>query len=272
MRSICRFIPAREYPGSIRTVKFVLEGRFHVLRQPFYYPIPYLFLVTAGTGTLHLDGRDFPLAAGHLFFSLPQYRYTLDASDDFVYLYISFMGDCVHTVFEKLGISAQRPVFAGFSHLIDFWTDAISRVTPENANLLSEGVLLYTLAQIAPAETVEQRRSESARRFDLITEYIDLHYTQQCMSLDEVAAAFSYTPKYLSRIFKAHMQIGFTEYVNNLRVQHACRMLESTVFSIAETAASCGFVDPQYFSKVFRSKTGLSQLAYRKRYAGKQPQ
>ena len=267
MNSICRFIPVRDYPGGIRTVKFVLEGKFKTLRQPFYYPIPYLFLVISGTATLHLDGRDFPLMRGCLFFSLPQHYYTVDADDDFAYLYISFMGDCVQSIFSRLGIGAGKPVYPGFSRLIDFWTDAIGRVTPENANLLSEGVLLYTLAQIEPVTAVTQRRKETERRFDLIVEHVDLHYTQQNLSLDEVSAAFSYTPKYLSRMFKAHMNIGFTEYVNNLRVQHACRLLESSDLSVSETAAACGFIDPQYFSKVFRSKTGLSPLAYRKRHA-----
>ena len=91
MDSICRFVPAKDYIGSFKTVRFVKEGKFKTLSQPFYYPIHYLFLVTVGTGTLKLNGTDYPLTSGSLFFSFPQYFYEIDASDDFSYIYISFI-------------------------------------------------------------------------------------------------------------------------------------------------------------------------------------
>ena len=63
------------------------------------------------------------------------------------------------------------------------------------------------------------------------------------------------------------MDISFTEYVNNLRVQYACRLMDQGENAVAEIAARCGYADPLYFSKVFKKKNGLSPQGYMKRRA-----
>jgi len=66
-------------------------------------------------------------------------------------------------------------------------------------------------------------------------------------------------------LFKNKMGIGFTKYLNNLRVQQACRLMEEGNASITKVAAQCGFADPMYFSKVFKHYTGFSPQVFLKR-------
>lgn len=265
MDSICRFIPAKEYSGSLRTVRFVLESKFHTLSQPFYYPIHYLFLVVSGSGTLCLNGKEFAVKTGSLFFSFPQYFHRIKASEDFVYVYISFMGDAVAQLLEELGVSGERPVFDGYERLIDFWVDAVRLVEPANANLLTEGVLQYTLAMLMSGNNRCRSVGKGEERFAQILEQINVCYTDPEFSLGILAEAVSYSPKYLSRVFKNKMGIGFTKYLNNLRVQQACRLMEEGNASITKVAAQCGFADPMYFSKVFKHYTGFSPQVFLKR-------
>ncbi|MBE7026782.1 MAG: AraC family transcriptional regulator [Ruminococcaceae bacterium] len=265
MRSICKFVPAKNYNGDIKTVNFVFETDFHKLKQPFYYPINHMFLVTSGTGTLKLNSKEFKLKKGCLFFSFPQYFHEIETSDDFMYIYISFMGESVQGIFSELNISAENPVFENFDHLIDFWMSSITKLTHSNSNLLTEGVLLYTLSFISEESNYVDFKKKNENKFELIVYYIDNHYTETDLSLKKISNIFGYTPKYLSSIFKKNMGIGFTEYVNNLRVQYACSLIENNVFSVAEIATCCGYCDPFYFSKVFKSKTGFSPQTYIKR-------
>jgi transcriptional regulator GlxA family with amidase domain len=54
------------------------------------------------------------------------------------------------------------------------------------------------------------------------------------------------------------------EYRNRLRVSHARSILQSGSVSIAETAALVGFDDPFYFSRIFKSITGISPQVYKR--------
>ena len=167
----------------------------------------------------------------------------------------------------ELHVSETRAAFDGFAGLIDFWIDAVRRVTPANANLLTEGVLQYTLAMLMSGSCADSQDAEKEDRFSQIVSYIDDHYTEPELSLTRLADSFSYTPKYLSRVFISKMGIGFSKYLNNLRVQYACRLIEDGCCSVTQLSVSCGFTDPMYFSKVFKQYTGFPPQTFMKRCA-----
>ena len=52
------------------------------------------------------------------------------------------------------------------------------------------------------------------------------------------------------------------EYLQSLRIQHACAMMEQGFTAVADIASHCGFDDPQYFSKVFKRHLGLTPTQY----------
>ncbi len=270
MESVCRFIPNKEDPGSIQTIRFVLEGKFHSLSQPFYHPVHYLFLVVSGSGMLKLNGKEFLLKRGSIFFSFPQYFYTIHGSEDFAYVYISFRGKSATELLDEIGACADRPVFNGFERLIEFWTDSVRRITSTNANLLTEGVLQYTFAMLVTKVQEDKPETERESRFAEIINYLDCHYTDSELSLNLLAEQFSYAPKYLSRIFKQNMDIGFSKYLNNLRIQYACRQIEDGNISVTQISTACGFSDPMYFSKVFKRHTGCSPQAFIQQCTGKE--
>lgn len=267
MESICTFVPSKDYSGSIKTVHFVQEGNFKALPQPFCYPIHHLFLVTSGNGILHLMDSVFPLEKGCLFFSFPQCLYSIDATDDFSYIYISFMGECVTDVLNRSGVCVERPVYTGYEHLMELWQNSIQCVTTTNAGLMSEGVLQYTLAMLLRQHCQNKTFSSKKSRFALVIEYVDNHYRDPELTLTDLANTFTYTPKYLSHIFSEYMGVGFTKYINTLRVQYACKLMEEGATSVAEVASSCGFADPMYFSRLFKHHTGFSPQAFMKRCA-----
>lgn len=266
MNSICRFIPVKDYSDSIKTVHFVYETEFRKMKQPFCHPIYYLHLVTRGNAVLTVDGRKFDLYRGCVFFSFPTDPYEISGSDDFEYVYISFMGVCVTRIFSNLGISVQSPVFYNFQNIIDFWFDSIRRLDSANSNLLTECVLLYTLSYIHGNEHENDENRNNKTEFELILEYVDKHYTDQDISLKKIAGIFSYTTKYFSYLFKKKMNLGFNDYINRLRSQHALKLIEGGMYYVGELSSMCGYSDPLYFSKVFKKRFGISPTDYIKKY------
>ncbi len=255
--SICRFMPAKNYTDDLQTVHFVYETEHRSLRQPFLHPLYYLHLVTGGTAVLRMCGKEYRVTAGDVFFSFPGCPFELAAEGELRYLYISFFGSCVGPMLERMGVSYNAPVYADMGQVTEFWFSAISRISSVNANLLTESVLLYTLSFLR-SETAAEQRDDTEKMFRMITEYINGHFREPGMSLQRVADIFSYTEKYLSALFKKNMHIGFTQYINNLRIQYALGLIGEGRQSVSEIAYACGYSDALYFSKVFRKKVGCT--------------
>jgi AraC-like DNA-binding protein/ligand-binding sensor protein len=92
--------------------------------------------------------------------------------------------------------------------------------------------------------------------------YIWENYTRK-ISLQEIAEASGLSAPYFSTIFKDEMGENLSSYLNRLRVEKASRMLLETDLSLSEIAGSCGFEDQSWFSKIFKSFTGMSPGKYR---------
>lgn len=92
--------------------------------------------------------------------------------------------------------------------------------------------------------------------------YIWENYTRK-LSLQEVASASGLSAPYFSSIFKEEMGENLSSYLNRLRVEKAGHMLTESDLSLNEIAASCGFEDQSWFSKIFKSFTGVSPGKYR---------
>ena len=259
-KSICRFMSAKNEDSTIQAVRFVYETECLSLTQPFLHPIYVFHIVTKGTAVFKIGSNKYPLKRGDVFFAFPAYPYYLDADDEFEYIYVSFMGNGATSRLLKCNITPEKPCYEDFGFLCTMFENAIRRITPFNSNLLTESVLYYALSFFGndecESETDDQKNSNSV--FQSIVDYVDYHYRESDISLGRVANVFSYTEKYLSSLFKRKMQIGFTSYLNNLRIQYACELIQKGSISMAEIAVVCGYSDYSYFSKVFKKITGHS--------------
>ena len=94
-------------------------------------------------------------------------------------------------------------------------------------------------------------------------EFIREHY-EAPISLQDVADAAEVNPAYLSYLFKQEMKIGFSNYVQELRIDCAKKLLSETNCKVKDVALRSGFGDYHYFSKTFKKFTGLSPAEYRK--------
>ena len=259
-KSICRFMPAKNEETTIKTVRFVYETECQSFSQPFVHPIYVLHIVTQGTAVLRIDDKKHSLKRGDIFFAFPAYPYYIDASDDFEYIYISFMGSGATAFLSKCKITPNSPYYDNLGFLCTMFENAIRRVTQNNANMLTESVLYYALSYFgndsSNFELEEQAGSDGL--FQTIVNYIDHHYRENDMSLSRLASIFSYTEKYLSSLFKKNMELGFVSYLNNLRIQFANELIEKGELNISEIAEACGYSDYSYFSKVYKKITGKS--------------
>lgn len=90
-----------------------------------------------------------------------------------------------------------------------------------------------------------------------VRKYI-LDHTDERMTLNEISALFGLSPNYLSAVFKKTCGVGFSEYINQVKVSRAKTMLLEQDMKVYEVADRLGFESAFYFSKVFKKITGVS--------------
>ncbi len=83
------------------------------------------------------------------------------------------------------------------------------------------------------------------------------------VSASELGTVFSYTPKYLGRIFKARTGQSISEYCNLEKISKAKLLLTETDISVEAIAIQTGFNSTTYFDRVFHKIAGISPQSYR---------
>ena len=108
-------------------------------------------------------------------------------------------------------------------------------------------------------------RNES-RGSDIATiiDYVDQHYREP-IHLTDISQLIYKNSSYISHLFKKKMNIGFVDYLTQVRIQKACEKLLNTDLTVVQIAEQTGIDDAAYFCRVFKKIMGQSPRAYRER-------
>lgn len=96
-----------------------------------------------------------------------------------------------------------------------------------------------------------------------IVEYVHRHYREP-ISLKQVADLYFVNAVYLGRVFQKATGVGFKQYVNDLRIAEAKRLLTQTDKLIYEIANLVGYTESKYFVAKFTTEVGISPSEYRR--------
>ncbi len=97
-----------------------------------------------------------------------------------------------------------------------------------------------------------------------ICQYIREHYAED-LELVQLARQFNYNYNYLSTYFNQQVTEGFSGYLNNIRIEKACELLNSTPHSIARISEMVGYSDHSYFCRVFKNSKGRTPSQWRRK-------
>lgn len=107
--------------------------------------------------------------------------------------------------------------------------------------------------------------SNGSELVEKVRVFITNHYSDE-ITLSMLAAQFHINSTYLSEIFKIHIGKNFSEYLNDVRMEHSKKLLKDPHLKIIDVAHLVGFSNAGYFGTVFKKNTGMTPAEYRKVY------
>jgi len=275
--------------GSSFTVKELTEPHFDP--NWHFHPHYQLFLVEEGTGTRFIGDSIKPFGPGDLVFLGPNLPHLwrsdqpyfakqsdLSTSGIVVYFPEDFLGN---DFFQKPEMTAIRQLLnqvrrglewtgntrnhaeatlralvgqpVGFTRLLRFLTllDELSHAV-DYRYLTSPG---YTNT-VKPAET---------DRMQVVHDYVLEHFPDD-LSLDTIADLAGLTPPAFCRYFKVHANKTFSEFVSEVRIGHACKLLLGGKLNITQISFESGFRTLSNFNRQFKDITGQTPSNYVKNY------
>ena len=107
--------------------------------------------------------------------------------------------------------------------------------------------------------------SSESRRVLKVKEYINTHINDE-LRLEQLANLVNMTPTAFSRFFKLRTGKTLSEYIVDIRLGHAARLLLDTNDSVSEICWNCGFNTLSNFNRLFRKRKGCSPTEFREKY------
>ena len=131
--------------------------------------------------------------------------------------------------------------------------------------------ILYELSKFDGARTLATSSyakvevESDSRRVLKVKNYISKNYMDE-IRLATLAGIAGMSPSAFSRFFKLHTGRNLSEYIIEMRLGYASRMLVDTTQSIAEISFACGFNNLSNFNRIFKKKKGCSPSEFRENY------
>ena len=254
-------------------------------RNPHVHREMEIGLVLKGSARLTAGAQTISLKPGSLYFINANESHDVISEDE----------DGVRIVFLQLSNHFCREYIHLFRNLDILWHDLSAHLGKDDnlaltellldvfKSYLDEGELcpLYSmtsvcrlfcrLLEVVPYrlfdEAAYQSRKRKTARLKRITEYISAHCSEK-LSLSAIAEAEGLSPTYVSHFIHENLNMTFQEYVNNLRLEKALRLITNTNLRLTDIYLECGFSDVKYLNKSFKNRFGCHPKEYRAAVVG----
>lgn len=267
------------------------------LKEPFFdhqwhfHPEFQLFMVLKGTGTRFIGDHVQPFKEGDMVFTGPNlphlwrsdHKY-FEAKEELkvegivIYFQEDFFGKDFLEKEEMLQVQQLFHQAKRGMEIVGSTAAQISQLMKELLRLngfervIKLMQILHILAQTSEYRllsssgyTNSQRKTDS-ERMNKVHTFIMEHFNQK-ISLEEAAAIANMTAASFSRYFKTHSNKTFSDFVSEIRVGHACKLLMENNLAISQICYECGFQTLSNFNRQFKNITRYSPREYRKEHA-----
>jgi AraC-like DNA-binding protein len=176
----------------------------------------------------------------------------------------------IRLVFEKAkrGISIQGETKDAIAHLLEKMLDTEGS---RRLMLLMEALTLISESQIIPLASIgfdHDHKETENDRINAIYEFTMANFRRH-IPTEEIAAIANISPHSFCRYFKSRTRKTYSQFINEIKVGHICKLLIEDKISIKQICFESGFRNFASFHKYFKQVTGKTPLQYQKKFLEK---
>ena len=196
----------------------------------------------------------------------------LDGIDEFFDGYIRPLGDTALNSYLIKNYIVVDVIMAAAKYVRE-WGGDIDKVIPELDSIESILASIKTVDNLkeqvcnilvsALTFRDSQTQLKHAKLIQQAKNYIDEHYMDADLSLNDITTLINLSPSHFSAVFSRETNQTFMNYLTITRIQKAKELLRSTSLKSSDISYRVGYNDPHYFSFVFKKNTGFSPSQFR---------
>jgi AraC-like DNA-binding protein len=127
-----------------------------------------------------------------------------------------------------------------------------------------DGLSKYKYASLASAYFQPLKGELNEKRITRVCQFIQENSAEQ-INIDNAAELVHLSKSAFCKFFKRTTGVTFSDYVNEIRIGHACQLLAESDKTIADICYTTGFESPTYFNRIFLKKKGVKPRDFRNR-------
>ena len=210
-----------------------------------------------------VDGRDFLMKPGDLILILPYeiHSYTnLEEAECQVNVFSPDYIEEFHKMTAKKALDC--PVF----HLEDQVFSHMEKhlFIDSSKPLYCKSCLYYIAARLLDMSRLSPRKAPSSDLLHQILIYVQEHYLEE-LTLQDLAVHLGYNRMYISRFINSHLNLSFTDLVNQHRINFGAHLLKTTDAPVSDIAFACGYNSLRSFNRCFKEIQHMTPREYRGR-------
>lgn len=227
----------------------------------------YLMYLYEGELEMDIGGSRQSVQAGNIVIFPPgcAYRYTKRGHDELVYYWMHFTGFAAQGLLDRCGLDTQTVLYAGVSG------DAADGFRAMFRNFIHrDGCFeVASAAQLAAVCVLLRRkidggspmRAHATERIQRSLDFMHRHYGG-AVTVSELADIEHLSVSRYSAIFRQCMGESPRDFLIDLRLKMAVELMQGTDLNMKQIARNVGYDDQLYFSRLFKSRKGVSPRQY----------
>ena len=256
--------------------KKVLLDYFH---STILSPLPHLhkelelIYVREGSSRAVVNNKVYELKSGDIFLTFPyQVHYYPESAKGEYYIHafpvsvLATMSDTIHA--NELVNNVFHP--GSDSLIIDYLNRIICATGPYVAAQRC-AYLTLIMAELLPACKLVSLTQSSGMTVRRILEYCSSHYAED-LSLDSLSENLHLNKYYISHSINKQINMRISTFINSLRIEAACRLLQNSNHKISEVAQSVGYDTIRSFNRAFAENIHMTPKEYREAYVSRPPE